>query len=191
MTYPSLTHWDPCLDWGGILLGLDAWVQVLWPLRRPANCGWYHSARHRCLEDLPELCHGTSIFRPADQNSGILFLELSLSSYVLRIGKHTTTILYLDVLVWALYELLSILTIRSAMPFEDAWWAGEYERVMFFSKHRSRTVWLVNSPPPSAWFRTILAWDLMEITIVTHGQCFLESCHCAYRILLWHGNEDR
>ena len=32
-------------------------------------------------------------------DAAILFLELSLSSYVLQIGKHMTTILFLDVLV--------------------------------------------------------------------------------------------
>ena len=50
---------------------------------------------------LLELCHGTSIFPQADQTMdvAILFLELSLSSYVPRIDKHTTTILCLDVLV--------------------------------------------------------------------------------------------
>ena len=70
-----------------------------------------HSARHRCLEDILQNldspmsllvpCHGTSIFPPVDQtvDAAILFLELSLSSYVLQIGKHMTTILYLEVLV--------------------------------------------------------------------------------------------
>ena len=49
---------------------------------------------------LLELCHGTSIFPQADQTVGmcIPFLELSLSSYVLRIDKRMTTILDLDIM---------------------------------------------------------------------------------------------
>ena len=52
-------------------------------------------------------CHVTSIFPPVDQivDVAILFLELSLSSYVLRIDMHMTTILCLDVPVWAYDEL--------------------------------------------------------------------------------------
>ena len=48
---------------------------------------------------LPELC--TSIFPPVDETMdvAILFLTLSLLSYVPRIDKRKTTILYLDVRV--------------------------------------------------------------------------------------------
>ena len=49
---------------------------------------------------LLELCHETSIFPQAVQtmDMSILFLELSLSSYVPQIGMRMTTVLCLDVL---------------------------------------------------------------------------------------------
>ena len=63
----------------------------------PAFLLRHHQSVNRGLQAWRAKTHWFSQHRTMD--AAILILELSLSSCVLQISKHTTTILYLDVLV--------------------------------------------------------------------------------------------
>ena len=62
-----------------------------------------------------------------------------------QVCTHMTAIVSPDELVSEVFGLLSwaFWTILSAMPLDEGWWAGENERITFFSKERSSSLWLL------------------------------------------------
>ena len=111
------------------------------------------------LETLLALCRETSVFPQADQIEDIAIVVLELLSHHVICNLHACD--HRSLSSCACFSirrtvLLRIPTIRSAIPFEDGWCAGENDRMTFLSQLRSLSFWLRNSPPPSAWIRSAL-----------------------------------
>ena len=170
--------------WHDIAMDLMVWVIYPWPLCHPAWCALCHSAKCRCLGGSQQLLdrlgiwlglyHVLSRCQPVDQ---IMARSMPVQGFRSMCPATLHACDHHCLSRWACFTslrtvVLSIPTILSATPFEEGWRAGEKDKTMFFSKHKSLSLWLLSFPQPSAWIAgNPGSGHVVQVTTVAQCEC--------------------